>query len=69
MASLFPVQKSNVSPRPGAEKAWNELLDTHYEALETASGEGTVASQQRHQGRGQLLGGQNHEFTPVPTSY
>lgn len=69
MASLFPVQKSNVSPGPGAEKAWNQLLDTHYEALETASGEGTVASRQRHQGRGQLLGGQNRGCMLVPTSY
>ncbi|KEZ43095.1 hypothetical protein SAPIO_CDS4968 [Scedosporium apiospermum] len=55
MASSFPIQKTNGSLSQATAKAWEALLEQHSQALETASSEGTAASQQRHRSRGQLL--------------
>lgn len=56
MASVFPPQKPTVPLSEANAEAWSGILDKYYDALDDASSQGTTASQDRHRGRGQLLG-------------
>lgn len=57
--NMFPLKRSNLLTFHDGDtnqREWKELLSKHYEALQIASSEGTVAATERHQRRGQLLG-------------
>lgn len=55
----YPVERSKVSLRDQAHKDnlanWEPILEKYENALQQVSSEGTLASLERHQTRGQLL--------------
>lgn len=64
----YPVGVAKLSLRQPIfddnRKAWGQVLERFNNALEQVCSEGTSASQQRHQSRGQLLG---MASSPSPT--